>query len=231
MTVLLSQTMSLFNAKFYESIVRLPDEKDSLAEFAIAAKGFGYSGIALIDLKKKIVDKNKLPMDFSLCSAVRISGKPSKIRDEIRKYKDSSDILIVAGVDEDVTRASVEIEGLDILMQPVKFNNVLGKIASDNSVAIGFNVGSIIRLRGEPRARELRIMRTNLMYARKYGLSMVLTCQPSSSFDLRAPREMAALGGIFGMTPKEAVDAMSASMHEILCRKNPDYIQEGVEIV
>ncbi|VVB90608.1 Ribonuclease P protein component 3 [uncultured archaeon] len=223
--------MSLFNAKFYEIMVHLPDDKNSLSGFASAAKDFGYSGMAVIDLKRNRFDLNNMPDDFSLYNAVEISGKPSKIRDEIKKYKDIPDILIVEGVNEEIARAAVESERLDIMMQPVKFNNVLGQIASDNSVAIGFNAGSIIRMRGEAREKELRIMRTNLMYARKYGLRMVMTCQPSSPFDLRAPREMAALGSLFGMSPKEATDAMSKFPLEILHRKSPEYIQEGIEIV
>ncbi len=223
--------MSLFNARFYELIVHLPDEKDAFAGFTSTAKKYGYSGIGVLDLKKARYDPGGLTGDLSLHSAVGISGRSSKIRDEIKKYKDSPDILIVEGADEELARAAVEAEGIDILMQPVKFNNVLGKIASDNSVAIGFDAGSIIRLRGEARAGELRIMRTNLMYARKYCLRMVLTCMPSSPFDLRAPREMAALGGIFGMSAKEAVDAMSTFPIEILRTKSPDYIREGIEIV
>lgn len=223
--------MSLFDAKFYEFMVHLPGDAGSPAGFASAAKESGYSGMAVIGLKRDRFNLNNIPDDFSLYNAVEISGKPSRIRDEIKKYKDISDILIVSGGDEEIARAAVETERLDILMQPVKFNNVLGQIASDNSVAIGFDAGSIIRMRGEARARELKIMRTNLMYARKYGLRMVLTCQPSSPFDLRAPREMAALGSLFGMSPKEATDAMSRFPLEILSRKSPGYIQEGIEIV
>ncbi len=223
--------MSMFKAKFYDLMVHLADEKDSLARFVTDAKEFGYSGMAVLDLKKKRTEIRNNPEDFSLYGAVEISGNPLKIRDEIKKHKDGIDILIAEGLDEDLARSAVESEGLDILMQPVKFNNVLGKIASDNSVAIGFNAGSIIRLRGEVRMRELRIMRTNLMYARKYGLGMILTCQPSSPFDFRAPRDIAALCSIFGMSAKEAVDAMSAFPLDILRRKSPEYIQEGVEIV
>lgn len=223
--------MSLFSAKFYDLMVHLPDENGSFARLAAAAKGFGYSGMAVLDLKKKRMDMSNFPGDLSLYSAVEISGKPSKIRDEIKRHKDTSDILIVRGADEEVARTAAETEGPDILMQPVKFNDVLGKLASDNSVAIGFNAGPIIRLRGEARVRELRIMRTNLMYVRKYGLGMVLTCQPASTFDLRAPREMAALGSLFGMSAKEAVDAMSSFPLDILRRKSPGYIQEGVEKV
>lgn len=223
--------MSLFNAKFYDFMVHLPDEKDSLARFACTAKEFGYSGMAALDLKKNRTDMNQLPEDFSLYSAIEVSGKPSKLRDEIKKYKDSVDILIARGRDEETARAAVETERLDILLQPVKFNNVLGKIASDNSIALGFDIGSIIHTRGDDRVREMRIMRTNLKYARKYDLQMVLTCEPYSTYDFRSPREMAALGGLFGMSPEEAVEAMSAVPLEIMRKKSAGHIQEGVDII
>ncbi len=222
--------MSLFNTCFYDLFVHSSESQDALI-FASAAKRYGYSGIAVLNQKPAVPDMNKMPEDFSIYSAVEVFGKASKLRDEIKKYKDCSDIVIARGRDEELARAAVESERLDMLFQPVKFNNVLAKIASDNSIALGFNIGSIIRLRGEARVRELRIMRTNLMYARKYGLPMVLTSEPYSPYDLRSPREMAALAGLFGMTAREAVDAMSAAPLELLRRKSPGYVREGIEII
>jgi ribonuclease P/MRP protein subunit RPP1 len=223
--------MSMFNRRFYDLMVHLPDEMDSMNSLIFAAKEFGYSGIAALNLKKNRTYLNQLPEDFSIYNAIEVSGKPSKLRDEIRKYKDTDDILIARGKDEEVTRAAVETERLDIIFQPVKFNNVLGKIASDNSIALGFNIGLIIHTRGEQRVLELGIMRTNLMYARKYDLQMVLTCEPYSMYDFRSPREMAALGGLFGMSQKEAVDAMSTVPLDIMRKKNIGYIREGIETV
>jgi ribonuclease P/MRP protein subunit RPP1 len=223
--------MPLFNAKFYDFMVHLPEEKDSFAQLVSAAREFGYSGIAALDLKKNRTDMNQLPEDFLLYSAIDVSGKPSRLRDEIKKYRDTSDILIARGRDEEIARAALETERLDILLQPVKFNDVLGKLASDNSIALGFNIGSIIHTRGDDRILELRIMRTNLKYARKYELQMLLTCEPYSPYDFRSPREVAALGGLFGMNPKEAVDAMSAVPLDIIRKKGSGHIQEGVDII
>lgn len=223
--------MPLFNAKFYDFMVHLPEEKDSLALLISAADEFGYSGIAVLDFKKNITDMKKLPEDFSLFGAVEVSGKPSKLREEIKKYRDTSDIVIARGRDEEVARAALETERLDILLQPVKFNDVLGKLASDNSIALGFNIGSIIHTKGDERVRELRIMRTNLKYARKYEFQMILTCEPYSPYDFRSPREVASLASLFGMTPGEAVDAMSAVPLDIIRKKSAGHIQEGVEII
>ncbi|VVB94451.1 Ribonuclease P protein component 3 [uncultured archaeon] len=219
--------MSLFNSRFYDFNVH--QDSNSVAGLAFEAKKYGYCGIALVN--SAMPDEEKLPGDFSVYRSIEISGKPSRLREEIKKHKGTEAILTVQGGDEDLNRAAVESEGLDILLQPAQFNNVLAKAASDNSIAIGFNLGSLIRLRGEARVRELMIMRENLKHARKYDLLMILTGNAHSVYGFRSPREMAAIAGLFGMTKEEAVDAMSAAPLEILRRKSPDYIQEGIEII
>jgi ribonuclease P/MRP protein subunit RPP1 len=222
--------MSLFDVEFYDFNVHLiPESQDSLITFASEFKRYGYSGIAIINAK---LDKmENIPLGFSIYHAVEISCKPSKLRDEIKKHRGGAGILIARGGDEEFNRTAVETPGLDILLQPAKFNHVLAKAAYDNSIGIGFNLGSLIRLRGEARIRELRTMRMNLKYARKYGLAVLLTGTPSSLYDIRSPREMAALASLFGMTEEEAVEAMSTVPLDILRRKSPDYIQEGIEII
>lgn len=216
--------MSLFDSTFYDFNIHPSDS--SITELALEAKRLGYSGIAVTS--STIPDTEALPENFSIYRCVELPGR--KIREEIKKHK-GSDILTVTGGDESLNRAAVETEGLDILMQPAQFNNVLAKAASDNSIAIGFNLGAIIHLRGEARVLELMLMRKNLRHARKYRLSMLLTSSARSIYDLRSPRELAALGGLFGMTEEEAVGAMSAAPLTILRRKSPEYVQEGVEIV
>lgn len=217
--------MSLFNANFYDFNIH-PSES-SLTELSFEAKRLGYSGIAITS--SAVPEKEALPENFSIYRCIEISGKPSRLREEIKKHKDG--ILIAIGGAEELNRAAVKIDGFDILLQPAQFNNVLAKTAADNSIAIGFNLGSLIHLRGNARVRELMLMRTNLKHARKYRLAMVLTSNARSIYDLRSPRELAALGGLFGMTKKEAVEAMSTAPLEILRRKSPEYIQEGVEIL
>ncbi len=192
-------------------------------------KKYGYSGIAVIDHDAN--EKILLHDDISIYRGVEIQAKPSRIREEVRKYRDSDHILIVNGGEEDINRAAVETEGLDMLLHPLEFNNVLAKAARDNSVSIGFNLGLLIRLQGLARVRELRTMRMNLKHARKYELQVILTSDARSIYDLRAPREMVAISSLFGMMEKEAVDAMSATPLNILRRKNQDFIQEGIEIV
>ncbi len=220
--------MSLFDAKFYDFYVH--PAPDSIAQLTFEAKRYGYSGVAITNSQIN-PDEAEKPNGFSIYSAVEISCKPSKLRDEIKKHNRKREIIIAKGADEEFNRAVVETEGIDILLQPSKFNNVLAQAAQDNSVAIGFNAGSIIHTRDEARVRELTVMRANLKHARKFGLQIILTGDYYSIYDLRSPREIAALASLFGMTAKEAVNAMSAGCLEILGRKSPDYVQEGIELI
>lgn len=217
--------MSQFDSKFYDFITH-PDNPGLMAA---QAKRYGYSGIGVTN--SKINEGILLPDDFSIYKGIEIQAKPSRIREEIKKLKNSNLISIVRGDEEEINRAAVESAGLDILLQPLEFNNVLAKAASDNSIAIGFNLGSLIKLKGDARIRELKYMRTNIKHARKYKLEMILTGDPCSVYDLRSPREMVALSSLFGMTQSEAIDAMSAIPMGILRRKSPNYIQEGIEII
>ncbi len=222
--------MALFDGNFYDFYTHpAPGNRESVALMAAVAKRYGYSGIAVTNPTVNNLDM--APGNFSIFPAFEIPNKRAKLRDEIKKHKEDTSILIVKGTDEYLTREAVETEGLDILLQPQKFNNVLAKIASDNSVTLGFNIGSIIHMRGEARIRELVLMRNNLKHARKYDIRMILTGDPDSYYDIRSPREMAALSYLIGMTEKEAFDAMSTTPLGILKRKCPDYVQEGIEIV
>ncbi|NJD52694.1 MAG: ribonuclease P protein component 3 [Candidatus Methanoperedens sp.] len=216
--------MSQFDSKFYDFFTH-PDSPEPMVTLA---KKYGYSGIVVTNLK---VNDIILPDDFSIYKGVEIRTKSSRIREEIKKYRDSNIISIVRGGEEDINRASLESDGLDILLQPSEFNNVLAKAASDNSIAIGFNLGLLIRQRGDARIKELKNMRIILKHARKYKLKMILTSDSGSIYDLRSPREMVAISSLFGMTPSEAIDAMSATPESILRRKSPDYIKEGIEII
>lgn len=228
--------MSLFNANFFDLIVHaLPEGSDSISRLALIAKKLGYSGIGIIDpinMEHKTRDTYVyLPHDFSIQYGIGITCKPSKIRDEVSRNKGGSGLVVIKGGDEETNRAALETQGVDILLQPLQFNNVLSKIACDNSVAIGFDLGSLIFKHGEDRVNELIIMRTNLKHARKYNVPMILTGNSYSHYDLRSPREMAAIAGLFGMTEKEAVDAMSRAPLDIMRRKSSVYIQEGIEII
>ncbi|MCL7410995.1 MAG: ribonuclease P protein component 3 [Methanosarcinaceae archaeon] len=227
--------------KFYDlNVHSIPDGKNTSSEMAALAKHLGYSGIAITnhsntESKPSGFEANNLEMFRGI---EVVSNNPSKLHGLIGKYRNNVDVLIVHGGDEDINRAAVENKNVDILAHPITpkdsgLNHVLAKSASDNNVAIEFNLDAIFIGRGGRRVHALSYFRKNVEIARKFDVPMVLTSNAVSYFDLRAPREMIALAGLFGMDKDEAVAAISTVPAGIISRnrQGSGFIREGVEII
>jgi ribonuclease P/MRP protein subunit RPP1 len=227
--------------KFYDlNVHSRPDGESTIEELTALAKHFGYTGLAITNHSNNGV----APMaagteDFEIFRGIEIvATSPSKLHGLIGKYRKNVDVLIVHGGNEDINRAAVENPNVDILAHPQMgrhsgLNHILAKSASENNVAIEFNLDAIIKGRGGRRVQTLSNFRTNLNIARKYDVPMILTSNASSYFDLRAPREMIAIAGLFGMNKDEASSALSATAAGIIEKKRskPGFIREGVEVI
>lgn len=226
---------------FYDICVHCaPDGKSTQEEMVSMAKHLGFSGIAITnhsdsDTVTKLIPGN----DIEVLRGVEImAGSPSKLHGLIGKFRHKMDVLAVHGGDEGINRAAVENPNVDILLHPGTsrnsgLNHVLAKSASDNNVAIGFDILSMIKLRGGRRVHALSHFRENLRLARKYDVPLLLTNNASFCYELRAPREMIALATLFGMEHDEAIAALSVTPAEIIkrSRRGNTFICEGVEIV
>ena len=148
------------------------------------------------------------------------------------------DVLIVHGGSENVNRAALENPKVDILNHPAfdkssGLNQVLAKAAAENNVAIGLTLRSLLHSRGPRRVRLLSDLRANLDLARKYDVSLVLSSDAMSCFDLRSPMDALALAEVCGLEEDEALEAMTTVPERIISRNRlgPGYIREGVEVL
>lgn len=229
--------------KFYDFCVHaVPDGDNTSQELATLAGHLGYSGIALANHSDKLPQAWPLlspPEGFEIFKGIElVEENPSKLHGLIGKFRKSVDILIVHGGSETVNRAALENPGVDILNHPAfekssGLNQVLAKAAAENEVAIGLTLRSLIYSRGSRRIRLLSDLRANLDLARKYEVSLILSSDAMSCFDLRAPMDALALAEICGLEEDEAIDAMSTVPEKIISRKRPGtgYVREGVEVL
>jgi len=231
--------MTIRTRKFYDfSIHTAPECEGSPQAMAETASRYGYAGIAITNHTPHQPQKPQTPEmtdhpKIAVYSGIEIVAKnPHHLMQMIQKHRAKVRVLSVHGGNEKINRAAVESHAVDILSHPdERLNHVLMRFASENRVAIEFNLDSIIRMRGRARVIALTNFRHNLKIARKYGAPMILASNAQSIYDLRAPREMIALGMIFGMTEDEAIAAISTVPEEILMRGSENWVMEGVEIV
>lgn len=226
---------------FYDlNVHTVPEGKNTIKEMAVLAKRLGYAGIAITNPSESCrPEKSSLLDGTEILSGVELkAGNGSQLHGLVGKYRHMADIIVVHGGNESINRSAVENPNVDILscfgsIKDNGLNHVLARSASDNDVALCFDLGEIICHKGGRRVRALSNFRKNLQLIRRYDVPFVLTANAESVYDLRAPRELMALAGLFGMTQEEAVCGLSAIPERILSKNRPSsgYVSEGVEIV
>ena len=229
--------------KFYDFCVHTIPDGDNTAEQLVAlARHFGYSGIALANHSDKLPKSRHVLTStggFEIFRGIElVEENPSKLNGLIEKFRQSVDVLIVHGGSETVNRAALENPRVDILNHPAfdkssGLNQVLAKAAAENGVAIGLTLRPLLHSRGSRRIRLLSDLRANLDLARKYDVSLVLSSDAVSCFDLRSPMETLALAEVCGLEEDEAIDSISTVPEKIISRNHPGpgYIREGVEVL
>lgn len=95
-------------------------------------------------------------------------------------------------------------------------NQVLCKLAKRNNIAIGFNFNDI--LKDKP---NMGRMIQNIRLCRKYKVRMVLASFASNVYEMRNPKDLMSFGISLGMTEKDAKDAVSVNIREVI-KKSQD---------
>lgn len=229
--------------KFYDFCVHaVPDGENTIEQLSTLARHLGYSGIALANHSDKLPQSQPvLPTtnEFEVFKGIElVEENPSKLHGLIGKFRKSVNVLIVHGGSETINRAALENPRVDILNHPAfdrsnGLNQVLVKAAAENDVAIGLTLRPLLHSRGPRRVRLLSDLRANLDLARKYDVSLLLSSDAMSCFDLRSPMETLALAEICGLEEDEAIEAITTVPEKIISRNrpNPGYIREGIEVL
>ncbi|MDK2892914.1 MAG: ribonuclease protein subunit [Methanohalophilus sp.] len=228
--------------KYYDLCVHAyPDGEHNCSQMLAMSQHLGYSGICISNHSdsescEEVLSSN---VQLEMCSGIEVRvSKPSKLHGLVGKYRTKKDVIIVHGGTESINRAAVENPSVDILNHPFTskdsgINHVLAKAAAENNVALAFNVDILIKLKGGKRVYALSNFRRNLQLARKYDVPMLLTSNAASLYDLRAPRDLIALAGLFGMTIEEGNLALSDIPAAIISRNRrlANSVRDGVRVI
>jgi len=198
---------------YFDLNVHAYPETDAPAEDLLrVAKRYGYAGIAITN-HDEIMKDNLASNSLFIGVEIR-ANSVVELKRKLKLHWGKVPLLAVHGGNDKINRAAVENPRVDILAHPCgekgegSLNHVLVRYATENGVAIDFNLNAIIYSRRGERARILGKMRENLKLVRKYNAPMILTSHARTIYDLRAPREMIALAALFGMSKEEATSAL-----------------------
>lgn len=234
---------------FYDlSVHAYPEGGSTASRLALAAKSLGYTGICVanhpeffletspVEGINDIPDVDDIP-DVVVIQGVEVVAKNANdLRRQVDRFRSRVKVLAVHGGDPGINRAACEDERVDILLHPPDgktsgINHILAKLAADKYVAVGFELAPILCSKGGSRVRTLSNYKTNLALVKKYGAPFVVVSGAMSFYDMRDVRTTVSLCRLFGMGEKDTLKGLSYYPSEILRKRSPGYIMEGVELV
>ncbi len=224
----------------YEAVHATPEGRSTVARFAHAAREYGFSGIVVRDHDEASArtDPERIEeaygVDVVRGTTVRAED-PERASGHLGSRREDCTILAVHGGTNALNRFAVEQERVDVLIRPMAgegdFNHVLAKAAARNGVRIEFDLSTVLRLGGGPRVQALSDLRKLRELVEQYGTPYVVSAAPESHLQLRAPRELVAVGEQVGFS----AEAIEQGLREWgrLARRNREiasasFIEPGV---
>jgi len=183
-------------------------------EFLEIAEKLGYGRIVFA-----YENADKIPTQMPK-SKIRILTGIATNEKGIQKAKNKAGFVLVKSIGND--RWAFEKSEADIIFgleeaQKKDFmhhrasglNQVLCKIAQQKGKMIALPFSTLLKAKGMLRAQLMGKMMQNIRFCRKYKVNTILASFAQSPYQMRAVKDLMALGMVLGMHPKEADDAMS----------------------
>lgn len=224
----------------YEAVHAHPDGTSTVARLALTASEYGFEGLVVRNHGDEPASYSPAEVadtyDIDIVPGVEIrADDPSQASGFVSSHRDHQRIVAVHGGTPAINRFAVEQPQVDVLAHPMvgdgDFNHVLAKAAARNAVRIEFNLGAVLRESGGARVRRLRDLRKLREIVTEYDAPYVVSADPHSHLQLRAPRELTAVGEAIGFDAEAIEEGLAGWGH--LAERNRDrqsdsYIEPGV---
>ena len=218
----------------YEAVHAHPDGEATPARYAATAARYGYDGI-VVRTREALepasasegggADPATAPArdpdaladeyDVDVVDAVEIDVESAQsAAGAVGNHRPDRTVLCLVGGEDGLNRFAVEEPRVDVLSRPMagsgEFNHVLAKAARDNDVHVEFDFGPLLRATGGERVRALSDLRKLREIVTYYDAPHVVSANPRSHLELRAPRELVAAGEAVGFEPEWIRDGLRA---------------------
>lgn len=225
----------------YEAVHATPDGASTVARYAHTAREYGFDGVVVRNHADARGDYDPeavgdaYGIDVVPGIEIRVDS-PERASGYLGTYRESRPIVCLHGGTDALNRFAVEHERIDVLAHPTAgdgdVNHVLAKAAGRNGVRVEFSFAPVLRRDGGARVQALADLRKLRELVEKYDVPYVVSADPTSHLQLRAPRELIAVGERIGFS----TEAVGAGLEEWgrLAERNrkrlsESYVEPGVE--
>ena len=204
-------------ADHYEAVRAYPDARSTVARLARTAAEYGFDGIVVRNAPATgIVDggdaedepdgrprRERIVEEYGVdvVDAVEIATDDAAAASaRVTDRREERTLVLVAGSSE-LNRFACEEPRVDVLARPMTdgdVNHVLARAAARNGVRFEFDLGRVLRLSGGQRVQALSDLRKLREIVFQYDAPYVVSVNPESHLQIRAPRELLAIGEAIG---------------------------------
>ena len=195
----------------YEAVHPRPDGDSTAARLVKTAATYGFDGVVARPHSnaRSSYDAEAIrdAYEVDVVEAIEVRATdPQRASGSVGNYRSSYTIVAVHGGTNAMNRFAVENDKVDVLAHPMAgggdVNHVLVKAAVDNGVRLEFDLSSVSRAHGGRRVRAIQSLRKLRELVEYYDAPYVVSVGPTSHLELRAPRELCALGEQLGFSPE-----------------------------
>ncbi|WP_435182725.1 RNase P subunit p30 family protein [Halobellus sp. EA9] len=233
----------------YEAVHAHPDGESTASRLALTAERHGYAGVIVrTDDADPDYETLRETANVDVADGVEIVAQDSQhASGAVGNARPKHEVVIVAGGTDGLNRFAVEQARVDVLARPFEgtrddgtdgiggdgdVNHVLAKAARDNDVRIEVNLAPVLRDRGGGRVRHLDKLRRLKRLLDHYDAPYVVSANAESHLQVRAPRELAALGEEIGLGAEWTRDGLTEWARLVernRTRLSESFITPGVE--
>jgi len=221
----------------YEAVAAYPAGDSTVSRQAKTAADYGYDGL-VVRTRNAAFDADAISDRYGIdvVGGIEIdAADPEAAAGAVGNHRPECPVLLVRGGTDALNRYAVEADRVDVLSRPLAgdgdFNHVLARAAATNRVFIEFDLGVVLRKSGGPRVQALKGLRKLRELVEQYDTPFVVSATADSHRELRAPRELRAVGEQIGFRAEQITAGLEA-WGEIVARNRERseerFIEPGV---
>lgn len=216
----------------------LRPEGATVSRLALTVAEYGYDGL-VVRASPETVDRIRArAAEVPQSVGIAIELEPADRQEAsgaVGHYRSDADLLLLRGGTPDLNRFAVEDPRVDVLTAPMAesgdVNHVIAGAAAENGVAIELNLGPVLRTSGGRRVRAIRDRRKLIELVADADAPWVASADATDHLQVRAPRELCALGDVIGVGA-DVIETGLAAWHRLLertrRRRDPSFVEPGV---
>ncbi len=224
--------------------------KDSAGALRVLSKvaelGYGLVGVSFAaETRAEEVERlrgvcGEVGLDLVSRVDLRPRGSDDLMR-QLRRLRRRFEVVGVACESKAVARQAGKDRRVDLLSFPLLdfrrrfFDRAEAELARGGLAGLEVDVKPLLVLEGPVRVRLLSCLRREVAIARRFGVPVVVSSGVSRELLLRKPREMAALGFLFGLDEVSGLDAVSRNPVALVERNreklSSGFVAPGIRVV